>query len=101
MTIYERLRELCKQKGTSIAQLEKTMGFSNGSLKKATNIPFDRVMLLADYFGVSLDTFRPDYIAKNDASQQILIEAQRMPQDAQQRLLEYARFINHEVKGSD
>ena len=99
MNIYERLQELCKQNGTSIAQLEKTLGFGNGSLKKSTNIPFSRVIALADYFGVSLDTFRPDYVVNgDDTSQQILIEAYKMPQDTQKRLLEYAKFINYELK---
>ena len=56
-TILDKIKELCSQRGISIAQLEKDLGFSNKSLFawKDTNPGIDRVKKVADYFGVSID----------------------------------------------
>lgn len=57
----ERIQNLCKEKGTNIKQLEKTLGFSNGYIintGKRNSVPSaDRIDKLAKYFGVS-----PDFI---------------------------------------
>lgn len=57
MTFYERIEKLRKEKGISQGNLEKELGFSNGSYSKwknSTPTP-DRMQKLADYFNVSLD----------------------------------------------
>lgn len=50
-----RFEELCKKNGITIAELERTLGMSNGSLRKTGDIKSERAMAIADYFGVSLD----------------------------------------------
>lgn len=49
------IKALCKKAGTSVSQLEKTLGFGNGSIRKWDTSPpaFERVQKVADYFGVS------------------------------------------------
>jgi transcriptional regulator with XRE-family HTH domain len=55
MNTVERVKELCKERGVSFHKLEMDLGFGNayiGQLKKGT-IPYDRLVKIAKYFGVS------------------------------------------------
>ena len=57
MTTFERIEALRKEKKISQGNLEKELGFSNGSIskwKKSTQTP-DRLQKLATYFGVSIE----------------------------------------------
>ncbi|MCH5271612.1 MAG: helix-turn-helix transcriptional regulator [Lachnospiraceae bacterium] len=57
MTFYERLETLRKSKKISQGDLEKELGFSNGSISKwkKSQPTFDRLKKLADYFGVTVE----------------------------------------------
>lgn len=57
MTSVERARELCRQQGKRINQMEKDCGFANGYFnpKKTQTIAGDRVLSLAEYLGVSVE----------------------------------------------
>lgn len=57
MTLYERIESLRKSKKISQGNLEKELGFSNGSISKwknSTPTP-ERLQKLDEYFGVSVD----------------------------------------------
>lgn len=55
--MLERIKELCKYKGISIAQLERDLGFANKVLFRwdSINPSVEKVKAVADYFGVSVD----------------------------------------------
>lgn len=57
MTFYERIEKMRKERGISQGNLEKELGFSNGSYSKWKNsMPTpERLQKLAEYFGVSVD----------------------------------------------
>ena len=56
MTILERIKKLCREKkNISITTLEQTLGYSNGSLAKAKDIPSSRIMEIAEFLDVSTD----------------------------------------------
>lgn len=56
MEFIEIVRNLCNERGTSVKQLEKDLGFSNGSLAKG--VPrADRLHKIADHFGVPMEYF--------------------------------------------
>ncbi len=57
MNMYERVVRLAERKGVSIAQVERDLGFGAASLRKLqTSSPgAEKVVALADYFGVSTD----------------------------------------------
>lgn len=56
MTVLERIKKLCRErKNISITTLEQTLGYSNGSLAKAKDIPGSRIMDIAKYLGVSVE----------------------------------------------
>lgn len=52
-----RLKKLCERGGTNFSQLEKTLGFANGSLAKSkeNKIAAIRLKSIADYFHVSME----------------------------------------------
>ena len=57
LNMYERIEYLRKKEGISQGNLEKELGFSNGSISKwkiSTPKP-ERLQKLADYFGVSVE----------------------------------------------
>lgn len=49
------IRNLCSARGISVTELEKELGFSNGSLTKNNYIRSDRLQILANYFNVSME----------------------------------------------
>lgn len=55
---YERLKELCKQKGTTVTTVVKELGMSTENISKWKNgnkPKADSVSALAEYLGVSTD----------------------------------------------
>ena len=53
MTIYQHIQELARERNTSIRQLEISLGFSNGSLRKwKDNAPTDKLTRVAEYLNV-------------------------------------------------
>lgn len=55
MSIIYKIEELCRYSGTTIAELEKVLGYSNGSIRKSSNhtLRSDRVHEIAQHFCVS------------------------------------------------
>jgi transcriptional regulator with XRE-family HTH domain len=57
MSLVENIQKLCLVKGTNIANLQKELGFSNGSIYRwGTNSPsVDKLQKVADYFNTTID----------------------------------------------
>ena len=55
METIDIIKELCKNKGISMAQLENDLEYGNGSLAKAKSMSADRLYKVAQYFGVSME----------------------------------------------
>lgn len=56
MTIYERIKELARVKKISIRELEKQLGFSNGTVRNWTNSTNSQSLeKVANFFNVSTD----------------------------------------------
>lgn len=62
MNLYLRIKDVAKSYGVSISQLEKDLGLSRSSINKfATSSPsVDKMQLIAEYFGVSVDYLLSD-----------------------------------------
>lgn len=56
-TVYDRIKELCKAHNITISELENKLGFSRSYLIKwkTTSPSADKLAMVADFFGVSLD----------------------------------------------
>lgn len=57
MTLLNRVKELVSNRGMSLAELERTLGFGQGSIRKwdQSNPSTDKLTAVADYFHVSTD----------------------------------------------
>lgn len=57
MITYDKIKELCEQKGVTVTQCERDCGFSKGSISKIekSKPSSKRLQILADYFGVSME----------------------------------------------
>ena len=53
----EKIKELAKERGVSIRQIEEKLGFGNGTLNRWRTImpSIDKVQKVSDYFNVSID----------------------------------------------
>lgn len=57
MTIKDRVKKLCEEKGVSVSKMERECGFANGYVSKLDKSTpnVSKLQIIADYFGVSLD----------------------------------------------
>ncbi|WDC81729.1 helix-turn-helix transcriptional regulator [Ligilactobacillus ruminis] len=64
MALRDNIKDLAAQKKISVAELERTLGFGNGSISKwnKQSPSADKLKKVADYFGVTIDYLlgRPD-----------------------------------------
>ena len=56
--ILENIKKLCASRNISLSALEKTLGFGNSTIAKWANCSptVEKLSLVADYFGVSIDS---------------------------------------------
>lgn len=57
MNPYEKIKELTRENGISVRELEKRLGFSNGYFSKWKKVSpnSEGLAKVSDYFGVSID----------------------------------------------
>ena len=59
--MYEKIEKLMKERNVNAYQISKATGIANGSLcdyKHGRSVPkFDKLQILAKYFGVTVDYF--------------------------------------------
>lgn len=56
--IVNNIKALCKQKGVSLSEVERATGLGNGVIRRwdEGSPRLDRIKLVADYFGVTVDS---------------------------------------------
>ena len=64
--LYQKIKVIAKAKGVSIAELERVCKISQGSICKWGEVKpsFDKVVLVVDYLGISLDDLAAVYREK-------------------------------------
>ena len=57
MSLVEKIKQLCRERKITVAELERRTGISNGQIRKweTTTPGIDKVEKVADYFGVTTD----------------------------------------------
>lgn len=56
--LYTRIKELCEERGITMTKLQEELGLSSSLIRKwktNTSPSIDKVMTIAQYFGVSID----------------------------------------------
>lgn len=58
MTMRERIKTLCKERGITAQKLEKDCGFANGYISKLDRSTPNgsKLRIIADYFGITVDS---------------------------------------------
>ena len=95
MGTLSKVRELCDLRNVAISRLEKDCGFANASLAglKKEDVPFERVVMIAKYFGVSLDYFCDDNIQVDRGEQELLSIFNSFNDEGRDKLINYARDL--------
>lgn len=84
MTIVERIKMKCKEKGTSMNALEKELGFGNGSIRlwDKKEPGSQKVILVAERLDLSLDWLLTGKESGNlTPKEQILVDTYRQADD--------------------
>lgn len=84
MTIVERIKIKCKEKGTSMNALEKELGFGNGSIRlwDKKEPGSQKVILVAERLDLSLDWLLTGKESGNlTPEEQILVDTYRQADD--------------------
>ena len=109
MTIADRIKDARKEKNLTQEQLAKMCGYSNKSnISRIENAGDDvtakQVRRIAEQLGVSVEylmgyenkNINTDYIYRESAMKELLIEVERMTVSNYDRLLQYAKMLNDE-----
>lgn len=119
MTSVELIKQLCRERGISIAKLERDCGFSNGYIRNMANgiFPSDKALKIATYLEIPVEKLiNPDapYTAiespgthQNKTLYPIIVELLKdateadiedlqMASDILQRLIAYKRMLTRE-----
>lgn len=107
MTVIQRVEQLCGEHGIAISKLERILGFGNGSLvetdhNKPKNIRADRVLKIADYFGVTTDWLLKGYDLKYEhytpAEKEIVRLFQTMNDECKRFFISNGRWLSGETQ---
>lgn len=111
MTIADRIKDARKEKNLTQEQLAKMCGYSNKSnISRIENagdgVTAKQVRRIAEQLGVSVEylmgyekkNINADYIYRDSAMKELLIEVEHMTVSNYDRLLQYAKMLNKERK---
>ena len=91
--MYERIKMLCKQNGTTITALERELGFAKGSICKWENHEpsYERVKMIADRFHVSVEYIKNGEDVKWNPKEQTMDYTISLSEEEQDLLMEYRK----------
>ena len=81
MDTIDKIDVLCKENSTSISQLEKDLGFSNGSLKKSKSIKADKLLLISYKFNVPMELLVETHIKDTEEFKRRIMSYQAKIED--------------------
>ena len=99
MSLYEKIQELCRQKGHEISRLcvlVPDLNISRASItgwKKGAKPRADKIKKIADYFGVPISYFSDDFVEPNKTAPE-----EQMLSEGEETLLELFRQIPEDRK---
>ena len=101
---YDKLCEICREKGISVTNMVKELGLSSGSLSKwkgGGSPRADTLKKIAGYLGVTTDTLlkdAPDSTRMSDIQYALYHETAGVSEETLSRILEFARFAKEQEK---
>lgn len=104
-TVYLRIKELADSKHQSLAQIERSLNLSNGSISswKKSNPSSDKLKVVADYFDVSTDYLLGRTKDVKDPVAYFRLDTSGLSEDQissmKSELADYAKYLRHRVRG--
>ncbi len=104
MSLYSKIKELASTKHVSIAQVERDLNLSNGSMAKwdKHSPKSENIKAVAHYFNVSTDFLLGNDIADNSI-QYFRINTEGLSDDQieelRQDLQKYSKWAKNQIKG--
>lgn len=104
-TIYLRIKELADNRHQSLAQIERALNLSNGSIStwKKSNPSSDKLKLVANYFNVSTDYLLGRTKDVKDPVAYFRIDTTGLTEDQitdiKDQLSNYANYLKHRARG--
>ncbi|MDE6502543.1 MAG: helix-turn-helix domain-containing protein [Ruminococcus sp.] len=104
MDFYERLREICKEKGTTVTSMLSKLGISTGSTgnwKKGQLPKGDILIKIADYLNTSIDyILLGEYRSDVNKDERKLVELYRItPERAKYKVIcDMERIVQEEIQ---
>lgn len=109
MQLADKVSELCRNAGTSMNALEKTIGLGKGTICRWNDImpSIDKVEKVADYFGVSIDyllerspsddvTEMLEFLHKNPEMRVLLSSSAKLEKEDLEAVVTIVRRMNKE-----
>ncbi|MDF1495185.1 helix-turn-helix domain-containing protein [Caproiciproducens sp. CPB-2] len=95
--LYEKIQSICKDRGTNFAQIEKALGFGNGTMQKwdKASPRIDKVKSVADYLGVSID-FLLDRSKTSPQGQKLADAFDELPPQKRDLVQRYVEMLKNE-----
>lgn len=96
--LFKRIVELCNSERITIAELERTLHFGNGTIRnwESKNPSFEKVKDVAEYFGVSIDSLVSDLKIPSKDSRNLAYKLDTYS-DKQKALIKcYMSLIEHQ-----
>lgn len=109
MTLLDRIKELCNERGETLASLERKMDFGNGTIRRwgDTTPSGDKLARVADFFHVSVDYLlgreSQQYLPTNDDPDEnftiLSRNAKKLSPERRKQLLDMAKIMFQEEFG--
>ena len=94
-TIFEFIKEMCMEKGITITELERKLGFGNATIHnwKTKSPTIEKLKKVADFFDVSLDDLVGIRVKVSDEAMNIASEYDSFTDQQKNLLLCYISLI--------
>ena len=93
--LFQRIKELCNNKKITINELEKTLGFGNGTIRSwnSSSPSVIKAKAVADYFGVGVDYLINNEKALSEKALETAKKFDSFTQDQQNLIICYMSVI--------
>lgn len=94
--MYQKIKELCTERGISVATMESEVGFANGTVRRwgAIQPSIDKVIKVADYLGVSVDELCGRGITSTPLTESFLHELQHDLSEDENMIIQRFRTLS-------
>lgn len=94
--LFEKIQELCAEKGTNISKLERDCGLSNATIRRWKHVTpnVETLAKVADFFGVSVDyLLGRENCNLSPSAQEYAKQFEQLPEEKKQLAMAYMGVV--------